>query len=131
MKRPVMVVVLALALVAASAVPALAASTQQYSLVLPRFGGSYYSSSKTLSAYRDIGVGAAYSGGKSVNFQVCDSQRNAVGPRVTVAPGGPTAPLTDLWYNSSASEKSVRIRMWTSLTTVVQVLAQGTWYWNY
>ena len=50
---------------------------------------------------------------------------------MTVAPGGATAPLTDLWYNSAASAKTVRVRMWTSLTTVVEVLAQGTWYWNY
>lgn len=131
MKRSVMVVALAMALFATSVAPALAASTQKYTLVLPRFGGSYYTSTKTLSVYRDIGVKHLYSGGKSVNFQVCDSQKNAVGPRVTVAPGGATAPLTDLWYNSSASAKTVRVRMWTSLTTVVEVLAQGTWYWNY
>ena len=75
MKRTVMVVVLAIALFATSVAPALAASTQKYTLVLPRFGGSYYTSTKTLSAYRDIGVKHSYSGGKSVNFQVCDSQK--------------------------------------------------------
>lgn len=131
MKRSLLAIALALLLVAGTAVPAFAASTQKYTLVLPRFGSAYYSSAKTLSAYCDIGVKHAYSGGKTVNFQVCDSQKNAVGPRVSVAPGGSSAPLTDLWYNSSASSKSVRVKMWTSLTTVVEVLAQGTWYWNY
>jgi hypothetical protein len=131
MKRILFVAVLAAVLVGGSALQAVAATTQSYSIVLPRFGGSYYTSSKTVSAYRDFGVKHKYSGGKTVNFQVVDVQRNVLGPRVAVAPGGSSAPLTDLWYNASASSKPVCVKMWTSLTTAVQVLAEGTWYWNY
>jgi len=121
----------AMAVYSVAVTPAFAASTQNYSITLPRFGSAYYTSAKTVAAYRDFGVKHRYSGGKTVNFQVCDSQRNTIGARVAVAPGGSAAPLTDLWYNPAASSKTVCVKMWTSITTVVQVLAEGTWYWNY
>jgi hypothetical protein len=130
MKRLVLLAAIVMAL-AATATPCFAASTQSYSITLPRFGSAYYTSAKTVSAYRDFGVKHRYSGGKTVNFQVCDSQRNTIGSRIAVAPGGSAAPLTDLWYNEAASAKTVCVKMWTSITTVVQVLAEGTWYWNY
>lgn len=131
MKRFALTWMLATVLVMGSVAPALAASSQNYSIVLPRFGGAYYTSAKTVSAYRDYGVRHRYSGGKTVNFQVCDSQRNVIGSKVAVKPGGKSAPLVDLWYNNSASAKTVRLKMTTSLTTAVAVLAEGTWYWNY
>jgi hypothetical protein len=131
MKRTAVAVVLIMSIVLGAAAPALAATSQSYSIVLPRFGGAYYTSTKSVSAYRDFGVKHRYSGGKTVNFQVCDSQRNVVGSRIAVAPGGSSAPLVDLWYNNSASSKTVCVKMWTSLTTAVQVLAEGLWYWNY
>ena len=131
MRRLAFTTVLIALIAAVMATPCFAASTQNYSITLPRFGGTTYTSTKTVSAYRDIGVKHRYSGGKTVNFQVCDSQRNTIGPRVAVAPGGTSAPLTDLWYNGTASPKTVCVKMWTSLTTIVQVLAEGTWYWNY
>lgn len=131
MKRLTSVAILAAVLALGSATPAAAVNSQNYSIVLPRFGSAYYSSAKTVSAYRDYGVRHRYSGGKTVNFQVCDSQRNVIGSRVAVKPGGKSAPLVDLWYNNSASAKAVCVKMTTSLTTAVEVLAEGTWYWNY
>ncbi|HSK47414.1 MAG TPA: hypothetical protein VLA05_05345 [Coriobacteriia bacterium] len=131
MRRLVFAAALAALVFSSTAAPCLAATTKGYSVVLPRFGSAYYTSTKTVSAYRDYGVKHRYSGGKTVNFQVCDSQHNTVGPRVAIAPGRSDAPLVDLWYNGSASSKSVSVKMWTSLTTAVQVLAEGTWYWNY
>jgi hypothetical protein len=107
------------------------ATNQNYSVILPRFGAAYYTSGKTVSGYRDFGVKHRYSGGKTVNFQMCDSQRNVIGSKIAVKPGGSSAPLVDLWYNDSASSKTVCVKMTTSLTTAVQVLAEGTWYWNY
>jgi hypothetical protein len=130
MRRPTFIVaVLAFALVA-GATPCFA-TNQNYAITLPRFGTAYYTSAKTVSGYRDLGVKHRYSGGKTVNFQVCDSQRNVIGSRVAVPPGGTAAPLIDLWYNDASSSRTVCVKMWTSLTTIVQVLAEGTWYWNY
>jgi hypothetical protein len=131
MKRLTITAILAVVLILGSVSPALAVSSQDYSIVLPRFGSAYYTSAKTVPAYRDYGVRHRYSGGKTVNFQVCDSQRNVIGSKVAVKPGGTSAPLVDLWYNNSASSKAVCVKMTTSLTTAVQVLAEGTWYWNY
>jgi len=131
MKRLIVVVAVAAAVLAGGVTTAHAATSQSYSIILPRLGGSYYTSTKTVSAYRDYGVRHRYSGGKTVNFRVCDSQRNVVGPKVAIAPGGSSAPLVDLWYNSAGSSRTVCVKMWTSLTTAVQVLAEGLWYWNY
>jgi hypothetical protein len=131
MKRLTISVIMAAVLTMGLVTPAMAVSSQNYSVILPRFGSAYYSSAKTVSAYRDYGVRHRYSGGKTVNFQVCDSQRNVIGSRVAVKPGGKSAPLVDLWYNNSASAKTVCVKMTTPLTTAVEVLAEGTWYWNY
>lgn len=131
MKRLTIAAILAAVLILGSVSPALAVSSQNYSIVLPRFGSAYYTSAKTVPAYQDYGVRHRYSGGKTVNFQVCDSQRNVIGSKVAVKPGGKSAPLVDLWYNNSASPKAVCVKMTTSLTTAVQVLAEGTWYWDY
>lgn len=131
MKRGVILVSVVAVLMAGFVAPATAATSQSYSIVLPRFGGTYYTSGKTVSGYRDFGVKHKYSGGKTVNFQVCDAQRNTIGSRIAVAPGGSAAPLVDLWYNDGGSAKTVCVKMWTSLTTAVQVLAEGLWYWNY
>jgi hypothetical protein len=131
MKRSILTAALAAVLLTAGVANAHAATSQSYSIVLPRFGGTYYTSTKTVSAYRDFGVRHRYSGGKTVNFQVCDSQGNAMGSKVAIAPGGSAAPLVDLWYNAAGSSRSVRVKLWTSLSTAVQVLAEGLWYWNY
>lgn len=131
MKRTVLVAALVAVLVLGVAAPALAATYQNYSIVLPRFKGDIYSISKPVSAYKDFGVKHKYSGGYKVNFQVCDSQKNPVGPTVKVSPGGSTAPLTDLWYNNSSSSRSIVVRMENATSTYVRVLAEGTWVWNY
>ena len=131
MKRIGIVTLMAIVALSASVMPAHAATTQDYSMILPRFGAAAYSSAKTVSAYRDFGVRHKYSGGKTVNFQVCDTQKNTIGSKIAVKPGGSSAPLIDLWYNSTASSRNICVKMTTSLTTAVQVLAEGTWQWNY
>lgn len=131
MKRALLVAAMVAALLVGAAAPALAATSANYSIVLPALKGDYYTTSKTVSAYRDFGVKHKWSGGYDVNFQVCDSQKNSVGAIVRIKPGGRTAPLVDLWYNNSGSSRTILVRMETATLTYVRVLAEGTWVWNY
>ncbi len=127
-----LVVMALLAVMALGILPANAfAANQNYTMTLPRLGVKTYSSIKTVAAKKDFGTKLKYAGGKTVNMQVCDSSRNPMGSSVSVRPGGSAAGLVDLWYNSASSQKAVVVKVWSSLTTVVQVLAEGTWYWNY
>lgn len=121
------VAVLAMGVFASSA---MAVNSQPYTLVVPRFGGSEYSSYKTVYNGKHFGTFHRYSGGKSVIFQPMYSAATPAGPSVLVSPGGPSAPWTRLWYNGSGSAKSIMIRLKTLTLTPVDVLAQGTWYWN-
>ena len=131
MKRLAVTILLCVGIIAASAVSAFAASSQNYTIVIPRLQADYYSSAKTVSAYRDFGVRHKYSGGYPVRFAVCNSSRQPIGSTVTVYPGGSSAELTDLWYNSSASSKTVLVRMDSSRFNLVNLVAEGTWIWNY
>lgn len=130
-KRSIMVLFMAIAVFFAVSVPALAASSQNYSIVLPSMGQDYFTSSKTVSAYKDFGVYHRYSGGKTIHFTVCDTAHNPLGAEVAIAPGGSSAPLVDLWYNSSSSSRTIVVKMETPWNCFVSVLAEGTWYWNY
>ncbi|MCL2503630.1 MAG: hypothetical protein FWE94_03350 [Coriobacteriia bacterium] len=130
MKKYLLMGLLAVMVAAALPTNAFAASNEGYTITVPRVGAQY-SANKTVTARKDFGTRLRYSGGKTVNFQICDTQKNGIGPTVCIKPGGAAAPLIDIWYNSSASSKAVKVKLWTSATTIVQVLAQGTWYWNY
>lgn len=130
MKKIFLVAVLALALAFGSVASAYAASAN-YTIVVPRLRADIYTSAKTVSAGKDFGVRHRYSGAYPVRFAVCNSSRQAIGPVVTVNPGGSTAPLVDLWYNDSASSKTVLVRMDSSKLNYVKIVAEGTWYWNY
>lgn len=131
MKKIMIVAMLALALAFGSTASAFAASTQNYSMIAPRFRADIYTSTKAVGAYRDFGVRHKYSGGKPIRFTVCDTSNQAMGPTVTIYPGGAYAPLADLWYNSTASTRYVKVRMDSALLNYVTILCQGTWVWNY
>lgn len=130
MKRTIMVTALALMLVFGTVASAFATS-QNYSFVLPRLQGDIYSTAKTVSAYRDFGVQHKYSGSYPVRFAVCNTSRQPIGPSVLVYPGGSSADLVDLWYNSSSSARSIVVRLDSGKLNAVTILAEGTWVWNY
>ncbi|HET6352495.1 MAG TPA: hypothetical protein VFG89_10275 [Coriobacteriia bacterium] len=132
MKRSLLIVaVAAVMLLGAVASAHAAAVTQNYSIVLPRFGANAYSSTKTVAASKDLGVFHKYSGGYPVSFTACNTAKGAIGSKVTIYPTGSDAPLTDLWYNSSSGSKSVIVRVESAKYNLVTVLAEGTWRWNY
>lgn len=131
MKKTMIVAVLSLALVFGSAASAFAANSQSYSIVVPRFRADAYTSAKAVAGYRDFGVRHRYSGGYPIRFAVCNTARQPIGSTVTVYPGGATAPLVDLWYNSTPVAKSIVVRMDSATLNIVRILAQGTWVWNY
>jgi len=131
MRHRIVRLIAATALLASVATPAFAATYQNYSIILPRLKGDVYTSAKTVSAYSDFGVKHKYSGGVDVNFQVCDTQHNPLGPIVRIKPGGSAAPRVDLWYNNSSSARTIVVRMEAAVLKVVEVLAEGTWVWNY
>jgi len=131
MKKIVIVSMLALALALGSTAPAFAATTQNYSIIVPRFQVDTYTSAKAVAGYKDFGVKHKYSGGKPVRFAVCNTSRQPIGSTVTVYPGGAYAPLTDLWYNSTASTRYIVVRMDSARFNTVDILAEGTWVWNY
>lgn len=131
MKRLVFVAFLTAGLIAATAATAFAATSQNYTITLPLMQSDFYSSAKTVSAYRDFGVRHKYSGGYPVRFAVCNSSRQQIGSTVLVYPGGGSADLTDLWYNASASAKTIVVRMDSGKLNAVRPLAEGTWVWNY
>lgn len=130
MKKLVTLAMLAVMAVGVLPTNAIAAS-QNYSMNLPRAGGKVYSSIKTVAGKTDFGTKLKYSGGKTLNMQVCSSDKNPMGSVSSIRPGGSAAGLIDLWYNSGSSQKAVVVKVWSSLTTLVHVLAEGTWYWNY
>ena len=131
MKRVIFVALLATCIMASTAISAFAASTQNYTIIIPLLQGDYYTTSKTVSAYRDFGVRHRYSGGYPIRFAVCNSSKQPIGSTVTVYPGGSAADLTDLWYNASASSKVIVVRLDSSKVNLVKPLAEGTWVWNY
>lgn len=130
MKRTAMVSVLAFIMIFAS-VAAAHATEQAYSFVLPRFQGDIYSAAKTVSAYRDFGVRHKYSGPYPVRFAVCNTSKQAIGPSITVYPGGSSADLVDLWYNAGSTAKTIVVRLDSGRWNSVTLLAEGTWVWNY
>jgi hypothetical protein len=132
MKRRILLLTVATVMLClALAVPAMAATRQDYSILLPRFGQDKYSGTKAVSGYKDFGVVHKYSGGKTVKMTVCDTSHNTLGSKVSVVPGGAYASLKDLWWNNSTSTKYVTVRMESPWDCAVQVLAEGYWYYNY
>ncbi len=132
MKRLLIVACLASVMVLGSVVSAYAAaSTANYSIVLPRLKADKYSSTKTVAAKKDFGVRHKYSGGYPVAFTVCNTAKGAIGPKVTLYPQGADASLADLWYNGSSSSKSIMVRLESAKVNGVEILAEGTWRWNY
>lgn len=131
MKKITIIAMLALTLAFGSTASAFAATYDSYSIILPRFQADKYSSEKTVNAHTDFGVKHKYSGGKPVRFIVCNTSKQPIGATVTIYPGGSSAPLTDLWYNDSASAKKIVVRMDSAKWNSVEILAQGTWVWNY
>lgn len=131
MKKIVIISMLALALAFGSTASAFAASTQNYTIVAPKYQGDIYSGEKTVNARCDFGVRHKYSGGKKVRFVVCNTSKQAIGSSHTVAPGGRTAPLEDLWYNDTSSKRNIVVRMDAAVFNVVKILCEGTWVWNY
>lgn len=129
--RLVVVVITIMAVLFLWSAPVLAATQQSYNIVVPRFGGDAWSSTKTVNPYKDFGVKHQYSGGWKINFTVCDTTGNPLGPTIGVNPGGSSAPLVDLWYNGSSSSKTIKVLLETLWYCPVDVLAQGLWYWNY
>ncbi|MHB1016490.1 MAG: hypothetical protein ACYC2X_01175 [Coriobacteriia bacterium] len=131
MKKITIIVMLALALAFGSTASAFAATSANYSIVLPRFKADKYTSAKAVSAYKDFGVKHKYSGGYPVRFAVCNTSRQPIGSAVTIYPGGAYAPLHDIWYNSTASTRYIVVRMDSAVFNAVEILAEGTWVWNY
>lgn len=131
MKKVIVISMLALALAFGSTASAFAASTQNYTIIVPRFQVDKYTTSKAVAAYKDFGVKHKYSGGKPIRFAVCNTSRQPIGSTVTVYPGGAYAPLTDLWYNATASTRYIVMRMDSARFNTVDILAEGTWVWNY
>lgn len=123
--------VVALLFVSVLLVPAFAsAASQNYAYTIPATG-DVYTTSYSLSGGYDFGVRHRYSGGKNIVMQVVRANDYiALGSSKIVSPGGSSAPLTNLWYNSGLT-RSVRVRMNSAFGVVVTVLAEGTWYWNY
>lgn len=131
MKKITIIAMLALTLAFGSTASAFAATYQNYSIIAPKYQGDVYSSEKAVSAYRDFGVYHKYSGTKTIRFVVCNTSKQPIGSLHSVAPGGASAPLTDLWYNDSASTKRIVVRMDAAKYNVVKILCEGTWVWNY
>lgn len=131
MKKIAIVAMLALALALGSTASAFAAASQDYTMIIPRFQVDKYTSAKAVSAFRDFGVKHKYSGGKAIRFAVCNTSRQQIGSTVTVYPGGTYAPLTDLWYNATASTRYILVRMDSARFNTVEILCMGTWVWNY
>lgn len=131
MKKIVVISMLALALAFGSTASAFAVSTQNYTIVAPKYKGDIYSGEKAVSAYKDFGVKHKYSGGKSIRFVVCNTSKQVIGSLHTIAPGGSSAPLEDLWYNDTASKRNIVVRMDSASYNVVKILCEGTWVWNY
>lgn len=131
MKKSIIVLVLAFALVLGSVSSAFAATTENYTLVAPRLQADVYSSAKKVAGFADFGVKHKWSGGYAIRFAVCNTSKQPIGPVVTVYPGGATAGLTDLWYNGTATTQSVVVRMDASKLNLVRILCEGTWVWNY
>ncbi len=131
MKKIVVVAMLAFVMVFGGTASAFAANYQSYSIVVPRFRADKYTGAKAVYAFRDFGVRHRYSGGKPIRFAVCNTSRQPIGPTVTVYPGGVYAPLTDLWYNATASTQYVVVRMDSATFNTVEILCEGTWVWNY
>lgn len=130
LKRFVCSMLGALLALGVAATPALAASSQDYSFVVPRFGGAVYSSYKVVSAAKNFGTYHRYSGGKSLYFQPMYGTGSAAGSAVLISPQGPSATWQRIWYNNSSTSRSICIKIRTTSLTPVDVLAQGTWYWN-
>ena len=131
MKKITIIAMLALALAFGSTASAFAASTANYSIIVPRFQADKYTSEKSVSAYKDFGVRHKYSGSKAIRFAVCNTSKQPIGATITIYPGGSSAPLTDLWYNDSASAKKIVVRMDSAKFNTVDILAEGQWVWNY
>ncbi|MHB1135589.1 MAG: hypothetical protein ACYCXR_09150 [Coriobacteriia bacterium] len=131
MKKITIIAMLALALAFGSTASAFAASSQNYSILVPRFRADKYTTAKAVSAYRDFGVKHKYSGGKPIRFVVCNTSRQPIGSTVTIYPGGVYAPLHDIWYNATASTRYIVVRMDSALFNTVEILCEGTWVWNY
>lgn len=131
MKKSIIVLVLALALVLGSVSSAFAASSENYTMVAPQLRGNMYSTSKAVNPFADFGVKHKWSGGFPIRFTVCNTSRQPIGATLTVFPGGAAAGLTDLWYNPTASKQYIVVRMDSAVTNLVRILCQGTWVWNY
>lgn len=131
MKKIIVISMLALALAFGSTASAFAANTQNYTIIAPRLRADVYTSVKSVSGYRDFGVKHKYSGTYPIRFAVCNTSKQAIGSTVTVYPGGTSADLVDLWYNSSATTRDIVVRMDSSKLNYVRILCEGTWVWNY
>ncbi|MBN2247989.1 MAG: hypothetical protein JW733_04755 [Coriobacteriia bacterium] len=131
MKKVIAIALLALVLALGSTASAFAASSANYSIIVPRFQADKYTTAKAVYAYRDFGVRHKYSGGKPIRFAVCNTSRQQIGSTVTIYPGGTYAPLTDLWYNATASTRYILVRMDSATFNTVEILCAGTWVWNY
>ncbi len=131
MKKIAIIAGLALALAFGSVATAHAATTEGYTFIAPRFQIDWYSSQKTVNGWRTFGVQHRYSGGYPVRFVACNAMRQALGTAVIAYPGGPAAPTTTVWRNTTATPQTIVIRADSAIYNFVTLLCQGTWVWNY
>ena len=129
-KRAVLAALAGIMLCLALATPAMASSSQNYSIVIPVVGAGWTTTTKSVAAHEEFGVRHRYSGGKKVTFLVCDSSHNPLGGPIAINPGGANAPLVTLWTNPYGATVPVSVKLDTGFT-LVKVLAEGTWSWNY
>lgn len=106
------------------------ASSQNYSIFIPKYG-DVWTDGYLLNYQKKFGAKLYYSGGKNIAMQMHRyDTRQALGTEVVMSPGGSGAPLKQLWYNNTAT-RYVVVRLNSVFGVVVDVIAQGTWYWNY